>query len=56
MMSKKKELLAPYSVKAHDVQVRRRTSRYGKPKGTFMVNPGYFRSRRGANGRFVKAA
>jgi len=47
---------ADYSVKAHDVQMRRKTSRYGKPKGSFMINPGYFVSRRDAkSGRFVSA-
>jgi len=47
---------ADYSVKAHDVQMRRKTSRYGKPKGSFMVNPGYFVSRRDSkSGRFVSA-
>ena len=56
MSRSKQELLAPYSVKAHQVQIRRKTSRYGKAKGTFMNNPGYFRSRRGADGRFAKAS
>ena len=56
-MATKEEMMAPYSVKAHDVQMRRKTSRYGKAKGTFMVNPGYFHSRRDPNtGQFVKAS
>ena len=55
-MATKTEMMAPYSVKAHDVQMRRKTARYGKAKGTFMVNPGYFHSRRDVkSGRFVKA-
>ena len=42
-----------YAVKSHDVQMRRKTNRYGK-KGTFMVNPGYFVSKRDLkSGRFA---
>ena len=45
---------AEYAVKAHDVQMRRKTNRYGKPKGSFMVNPGYFVSKRDPRtGRFA---
>ena len=45
---------AEYAVKSHDVQMRRKTSRYGKPKGSFMVNPGYFVSKRDSKtGRFA---
>ena len=55
MFFSKKEMMAPYAVKAHDVQIRRKTDRYGK-KGTFMNNRGYFMVRRGADGKFAKAS
>ena len=50
----KEELQAPYAVKPEQLQFRRVTARYGKPKGSFSSNAGYIRVRRDAkSGRFV---
>lgn len=47
---------ADYAVKPRQLQFRRTTARYGKPKGSFSSNLGYIRARRDATtGRFVSA-
>ena len=45
-----------YAVKPSQLQFRRTTARYGKPKGSFSSNLGYIRARRDAkSGKFVAA-